>query len=92
MGQDMPRLSIDISSEEHRQLKAIAALNGQSIKDYVVARTLHGDDKSDDTADEALSGLKTLLEDRLTEVEAGKVKTVTAAQIGQMARARLSRQ
>jgi Antitoxin ParD len=87
----MPRLSIDISTEEHRQLKAIAALSGQSIKDYVVARTLHGDDKSDDTADEALTELKALLENRLTEVEAGKVSMVTAAQIGQMARARLGR-
>ena len=88
----MPRLSIDISSEEHRQLKAIAALNGQSIKDYVVTRTLHGDDQSDDTADEALNELRALLENRLTEVKAGKVKTVTAAQIGEMARARLGRQ
>jgi hypothetical protein len=88
----MPRLSIDISTDEHRQLKAIAALNGQSIKDYVVARTLHGEDKSDDGGDEALSELKALLEHRLTEVKAGKVSTVTAAQIGQMARARLGRQ
>ena len=88
----MPRLSIDISTEEHRQLKAIAALNGQSIKDYVVTRTLHGDDQSNDTADEALNELRALLENRLTEVKAGKVKTVTAAQIGEMARARLGRQ
>ena len=88
----MPRLSIDISTEEHRQLKAIAALNGQSIKDYVVTRTLHGDDQSDDAADEALNELRALLENRLTEVKAGKVKTVTAAQIGEMARARMGRQ
>ena len=92
MGQDMPRLSIDISTEEHRQLKAIAALNGQSIKDYVVARTLHGDEVADDTVDEALSELKTLLENRLAEVKSGKVRMATAAQVGQMARARLDRQ
>ena len=83
----MPRLSIDISSEEHRKLKAIAALNGLSIKDYVVARTLYGDVKSDDTDDEALSELRTLLDNRLTQVKSGKVSMVTAAQIGQMARA-----
>jgi Antitoxin ParD len=92
MDQPMPRLSIDISSDEHKQLKVIAALNGQSIKDYVVARTLHGDDMSDDADNAALSGLKALLENRLTEVKVGKVKTVTAAQISQTARARLSRQ
>jgi uncharacterized protein (DUF1778 family) len=36
----MPRLSIDISSEAHQQLKAMAALKGQSIKDYVLSRAL----------------------------------------------------
>jgi uncharacterized protein (DUF1778 family) len=55
----MPRLSIDITPEEHRQLKAIAALKGKSIKDYVLKRTL-GDapalnDMSEDEAVAALS-------------------------------------
>jgi hypothetical protein len=36
----MARLSIDITPEEHQKLKAIAALRGQSIKDYVLNRTL----------------------------------------------------
>ncbi len=36
----MPRLSIDITAEEHQKLKAIAALKGQSIKEYVLNRTL----------------------------------------------------
>ena len=36
----MPRLSIDITPEEHQKLKAIAALKGESIKDYVLKRTL----------------------------------------------------
>ena len=36
----MPRLSIDISPEDHPKLKAIAALKGQSIKDYVLGRAL----------------------------------------------------
>ena len=39
--------------------------------------------------DEALNALRSLLEERQTEVKAGKVRMVTAAQIGQMARARL---
>ena len=34
----MPRLSIDISPEQHQKLKAIAALKGQSIKEYVLNR------------------------------------------------------
>jgi len=34
------RLSIEISPEEHQLLKAAAALQGKSIKDYVLERTL----------------------------------------------------
>lgn len=33
------RLSIEITREQHRYLKAIAALQGQTIKDYVLERT-----------------------------------------------------
>ena len=36
----MPRLSIDITPEQHKRLKASAALCGQSIKDYVLERSL----------------------------------------------------
>ena len=50
----MPRLSIDITPEEHQKLKAIAALKGESIKDYVLKRTLGDapalDDMSEDEA------------------------------------------
>lgn len=34
------RLSIEVSPEQHQRLKAAAALKGQSIKDYVLSRTL----------------------------------------------------
>lgn len=33
----MPRLSIDITTQEHKQLKAIAALKGKSVKQYVLS-------------------------------------------------------
>ena len=39
------RLSIEISPEQHQRLKASAALNGQSIKDYVLSRTLPDSDE-----------------------------------------------
>lgn len=32
----MERLSIDVRPEEHRQIKAYAALHGQTIRNYVV--------------------------------------------------------
>jgi hypothetical protein len=31
----MPRISIDVTDQQHQRLKAFAALRGQSIKDYV---------------------------------------------------------
>ena len=34
------RLSIDITREQHKALKATAAMQGKSIKDYVLERTL----------------------------------------------------
>jgi len=34
----MPRLSIDITTAQHQHLKAVAALNGQSIKALVLSR------------------------------------------------------
>ncbi|MFQ5443753.1 MAG: DUF1778 domain-containing protein, partial [Nitrospinales bacterium] len=36
----MSRLSIEITAEQHQRLKAVAALAGKSIKDYVLDRAL----------------------------------------------------
>lgn len=66
----MPRLSIDITSDEHQKLKAIAALKGQSIKDYVLSQTLSKTPMVDDMSDdEALSTLSEFLEERMKQVE-----------------------
>jgi len=40
--QRMSRISIDVTDDEHKRLKAMAALRGKSIKDYVLERTLDG--------------------------------------------------
>ncbi|MCF3931800.1 antitoxin [Acuticoccus sp. M5D2P5] len=85
----MPRLSIDISPQEHQQLKAMAALKGQSIKDYVLDRTLFDmPDPATMTDAEALQALKALLTPRLAEVDAGQVMTATADDIKREARRR----
>ncbi|MGH2414952.1 MAG: hypothetical protein ACRDEA_14940 [Microcystaceae cyanobacterium] len=36
----MSRISIEVTTEEHQRLKAFAALRGQSIKDYILERSL----------------------------------------------------
>ena len=58
----MPRLSIDITPEEHQKLKAIAALKGESIKDFVLKRTLGDAPALDDMSEaEAVAALADFL-------------------------------
>jgi hypothetical protein len=63
------RLSIEVTPEQHQRLKAIAALSGQSIKDYVLNRVLPDTEKDD--ADEALHQLEMFLKPRIIEAENG---------------------
>ena len=88
----MPRLSIDISPQDHQQLKAMAAIKGQSIKDYVLSRALVDMPNPATMTDaEALQALKELLTPRLAEADAGEVVKATAEDIKREARIRLSR-
>ena len=85
----MPRLSIDLSPQEHRQLKTMAALKDQSIKDYVLSRALVDmPDPATMTDEEALQALKQLLAPRLAQAEAGDVVTATADDIKRDAKMR----
>jgi len=56
------RLSIEVSPEQHQQLKAVAALCGKSIKAYVLERVLPDTQAGDDA--KALSQMETFLEPR----------------------------
>ena len=49
------RLSIEVTPDQHQRLKAVAALRGQSIKDYVLNRVLP--ETATDDEDEALRQL-----------------------------------
>jgi hypothetical protein len=70
----MPRLSIDISPEDHQKLKAIAALRGLSIKDYVLGRAL-GDAPAlaGMSEDEAFMTLANFLEPRVEQARRGQL-------------------
>lgn len=70
----MPRLSIDISPEDHQKLKAIAALKGQSIKDYVLGRAL-GDTPAlaGMSEDRAFMALANFLEPRIEQARRGEL-------------------
>ncbi len=61
----MSRISIDVSTEDHQKLKALAALQGKSIKDYVLERAL-GSPEQDEIL--ALAKLESFLDDRIRQV------------------------
>lgn len=83
----MPRLSIDITPEEHQKLKAIAALKGQSIKDYVLKRTLGEAPNIDNmTEDEAFSALADFLKPRIEQARRGELSTKSMSDIRREAR------
>lgn len=73
----MSRISIDVTDAEHKKLKALAALSGKSIKEFVIERTL-GTDEADE---EALRELETLLDGRIRAVEAGATSQRTATEV-----------
>ncbi|MDP4623831.1 MAG: hypothetical protein NWT08_01710 [Akkermansiaceae bacterium] len=58
----MSRISIDVSPEEHRKLKAIAALKGKSMKDYLLEGKF---DAGADDQEKALVELEALLDSRI---------------------------
>ena len=78
----MPRLSIDITPEEHQKLKAIAALKGESIKDYVLKRIL-GDAlvMGDLSEDEAVASLADFLKPRIDQARRGELSVKSMADI-----------
>ncbi|HCX24471.1 MAG: antitoxin [Flammeovirgaceae bacterium] len=58
----MSRLVIDVSSEQHQKIKALASLQGKSIKDYVLDKILTDEES-------AMEELSTFLSKR---IESGK--------------------
>ncbi len=60
------RLSIEITSEQHQRLKAVAALQGKTIKDYVLERSLPDINTSEN---KALKQLEDFLKPRIEAAE-----------------------
>ena len=75
----MSRISIDVSPDEHQKLKAMAALQGKSIKDYVIERTLGPAGDHDQEA--ALAALESLLDARIRSAKKGAVSQRTVGAI-----------
>jgi Antitoxin ParD len=85
----MPRISIDVSDQQHQRLKAFAALRGQTIKDYVLEQTLPPEAEDDSISEvEALHQLETFLKPRIEAAERGEVVNRSVTQIFEDARNR----
>jgi hypothetical protein len=67
----MSRLTIDITDQQHQSLKALAALQGKTIKQYAIERLF----SADAGGEQAWQELKTLLGQRIAEGLAGGVST-----------------
>ena len=65
----MSRLTIDITDHQHQSLKALAALQGKTIKQYALERLF----PAQSGEDQAWQELKALLEHRIAEGLAGGV-------------------
>ncbi|OAO00939.1 hypothetical protein A8B75_17225 [Sphingomonadales bacterium EhC05] len=84
----MARLSIEITDDEHRKLKAIAALSGLSIKDYVLDRTLPEISSKADTQ-ETFAKLCAFLETRMDQAASGDFSTLSFDEIRDKAKKRV---
>lgn len=73
----MSRLTIDISDKQHQSLKAHAALQGKTIKQYALERLF----PDDGDADKAWQELKTIVETRVEEGLLGKVSNKSIREI-----------
>lgn len=73
----MSRIVLDVSGEEHQKIKTLAALQGKTIKNYVLGKVFS--DASDE--EEAMKILESLLLDRIANVDAKGYTGKTFSQI-----------
>ncbi len=80
----MSRISIDVTPQEHQRLKAMAALQGKSIKEFVLDSTLGS--QNDPDVERDLAELEATLDQRIKEAETSGTSTRTVEDIFQQAR------
>lgn len=71
----MSRLSIDITDHQHQHLKALAALQGKTIRQYALERLFPP------ANDDAWQELKALMDDRIRQGLAGELSGKSVATI-----------
>jgi hypothetical protein len=76
----MSRLTIDVTEQQHQALKALAALEGKTIRQYTLERLFPAAHTSEE---EALRALKTLLAGRVAEARRGELAEGGIAEIAE---------
>jgi len=79
----MGRLSIEVTEDQHQKIKAMAALSGMTLKDYILRQTLTPSGEQD-----ALRELEALLAPRIAQAERGEYSKRSMKEIREEARRR----
>jgi len=79
----MGRLSIEVTEDQHQKIKAMAALSGMTLKDYILRQTLTLSGEQD-----ALRELEALLAPRIAQAERGEYSKRSMKEIREEARRR----
>ncbi len=77
----MSRLTIDVTEKQHQTLKALAALEGKTLRQYALERLFPANAAEEQAHEE----LKALLTERLAEARRGEVVQGTIDEIAQQA-------
>lgn len=74
----MSRLVIDVTGEQHQQIKALASLQGKTIKEFILERVF-----SDNDENTAWQELEVLLASRIKDAQTQGISTKSFEQITQ---------
>ena len=74
----MSRLTIDITVQQHQALKAMAALEGKTIKQFTLERLF-------DAQQSDLNEIRTLLAERVAQAQRGEVIKGSISEIAEQA-------
>lgn len=80
----MSRLSIEVTPEQHQLLKAMAALQGKSIKDFILDKVLP-QQAEEQPQNYSVKQLETLLQQRLTSAYNGNYSEQSVTDIFEQA-------
>ena len=77
----MARLTIDMTNQEHQALKAMAALEGKTIKQFTLERLF----SVDSSGPEALEPIQALLAERVAQAQRGELADGSVMEIAERA-------